>query len=835
VGQVTHDLLQTRFPKPLLEISAELNQHGVWEGELTHVCKNGKEIVVDSRWVLHRDITGRFTGTLEINRDITDRKQEEQVLRESEEHFHSLFQNLPIGFAYCQMYFENDRPEDFTYLEVNNAFETLTGLKNVAGKRVSEVVPGIRESNPEILESFGKTVLTGVPRGFETYVSALKSWYSISSYSPRRGYFVILFDAITERKRAEEAQRRLSAIVESSADAIFSKSLDGVIQSWNQGAERLYGYSTQEAVGKSVTILAPPGSEDEIPDILRRIVRGERLEHYETRRMRKDGRQIDVSLTVSPIRDPSGNIVGASTIARDITERKRAEEELLFKTALLEAQSETMIDGILVVGLTGEILLVNQQFASMWNIPEDAIRTKDDKRVIEHALMQVKDSSAFEERVKYLYSHEAEKSRDEIGLKDGRLFDRYSSPLQGSSGKLYGRIWYFRDITERKRLEDQFRQAQKMEAVGRLAAGVAHDFNNLLTVIIGYSNVMLEQFAIDDPMRAYTTEIQAAGERAVGLTRQLLAFSRQQVLAAQVLDLNTLIANITRMLKRLIGEDIDLVFNAEPSPATIKADPGQIEQVLMNLAVNSRDAMPRGGKLTIEITNLQVDEAYGTAHYSMPAGAYVTLAVSDTGCGMDKDTQAHIFEPFFTTKEQGKGTGLGLATVYGIVKQSEGYILVYSEPGAGTTFKIYLPSAKGAPQTAKRRVVPACGAETVLLVEDDAGLRELARMILVRRGGYKVLESTGGKEALVFAEQYKGTIHLLLTDVVMPGMSGRELSEELATLRPDLKILYMSGYTDDTVVRHGVLEEGMAFLQKPFSAESLLRKVRDVLDTRTQA
>ena len=254
------------------------------------------------------------------------------------------------------------------------------------------------------------------------------------------------------------------------------------------------------------------------------------------------------------------------------------------------------------------------------------------------------------------------------------------------------------DITAQKLLEDQFRQAQKMEAVGRLAAGVAHDFNNLLTIIIGYSDMMLDQFVSGDPMRAYMTEIKGAGERAVGLTRQLLAFSRQQVLAPQVLDLNTLIANLTKMLKRLIGEDIDLVFNAGPSPATVKADPGQIEQVLMNLAVNSRDAMPRGGKLTIETSHVQVDEAYSSTHFSMPAGPYVMLAVSDTGCGMDKDTQAHMFEPFFTTKEQGKGTGLGLATVYGIVKQSGGYIWVYSEPGAGTTFKIYLPAVKDAPR-----------------------------------------------------------------------------------------------------------------------------------------
>jgi CheY-like chemotaxis protein len=289
------------------------------------------------------------------------------------------------------------------------------------------------------------------------------------------------------------------------------------------------------------------------------------------------------------------------------------------------------------------------------------------------------------------------------------------------------------------------------------------------------------------------------------------------------------------MLKRLIGEDIDLVFNAGPFPARIKADPGHIEQVLMNLTVNARDAMPRGGKLTIETSSVQVSEAFRSIHYSVPIGSYIALAVSDTGCGMDKDTQAHIFEPFFTTKEQGKGTGLGLATVYGIVQQSGGHIYVYSEVGAGTTFKIYLPSVTGAPEAARKRVVPTGGLETILLVEDDASLRKLARLALESRGGYRVLEASDGERARLFAGEQKGPIHLLLTDVVMPGMNGRELSEALAGLHPDMKILFMSGYTDDTVVRHGVLEKGMAFLQKPFTPDSLLRKVRDVLDTRPDA
>ena len=321
--------------------------------------------------------------------------------------------------------------------------------------------------------------------------------------------------------------------------------------------------------------------------------------------------------------------------------------------------------------------------------------------------------------------------------KDGSLYTEKMSitPVYNEYGAMTHFVAMKEDITARKLLEDQFRQAQKMEAVGRLAAGVAHDFNNLLTIIIGYCDLMLDQLVAGDLRRPYATEIKGAGERAVGLTRQLLAFSRQQILAPQVLDLNTLIASLTKLLKRMIGEDINLAFNAGPSPATVKADPGHIEQVLMNLAVNSRDAMSRGGKLTIETSHVQVDEAFSSTHFSLPAGPYVVLAVSDTGCGMDKDIQAHMFEPFFTTKEEGKGTGLGLATVYGIVKQCGGHIWVYSEPGAGSTFKIYLPAVKGVPKAAEESTVPRGGSETVLLVEDDASLRGLARMVLEGRGG----------------------------------------------------------------------------------------------------
>ena len=388
------------------------------------------------------------------------------------------------------------------------------------------------------------------------------------------------------------------------------------------------------------------------------------------------------------------------------------------------------------------------------------------------------------------------------------------------------------DITERRVLEAQLRQAQKMEAIGRLAGGVAHDFNNLLTIITSYADLLLEDLAVGDSRRDDVEEIRKAAAGAAGLTGQLLAFSRRQVIEPRVLNLNTVVSTADKMLKRLIGEDVELVTVLAPDVGSIKADAGQLEQVIMNLAVNARDAMPQGGKLTIETANVEMDEAYVRGHAAARAGSCVLLAVSDTGVGMNEQTQARIFEPFFTTKEQGKGTGLGLATVYGIVKQADGFIWVYSELDHGTTFKIYLPRidepAQGAPARAAVGAPPR-GAETVLVVEDGAAVRTVTRQILVRQG-YAVLEAPDPETALRLAAGHQGPIHLLVTDVVMPKMNGRALADRLTALYGDVKVLFVSGYTDDAIVRHGVLEPGIMFLQKPFTPDALARKVREVLD-----
>ncbi len=392
-------------------------------------------------------------------------------------------------------------------------------------------------------------------------------------------------------------------------------------------------------------------------------------------------------------------------------------------------------------------------------------------------------------------------------------------------------ILHTEDVTEQRQAEEQLRLSQRLEAVGRLAGGVAHDFNNLLSVIISYADFAFESLRDPDPVREDIREIQKAGRRAETLTRQLLAFSRKQVLEPIVLNLNKIILDVETMLRRVLGEDIEIVPRLKEDVGTVQADPGQVEQVIMNLAVNARDAMPRGGKLTIETRDVDLDDLCAAQHAGVPPGSYVLLSVSDTGEGMDAGTREHIFEPFFTTKEKGKGTGLGLATVYGIVKQSGGNICVYSEVGHGTTFQVYLPRVDGAITATRRRPpsIAAAGCETVLIVEDEDAVRKLAERIL-RSTGYHVLSAGSGGDALLLCEKCVGAIDLLLTDVIMPQMSGRALAERLTKLTPNLRVVYMSGYTDDAIVHHGVLEPGMHFIGKPFSAADLAKKVRDVLD-----
>ena len=510
-----------------------------------------------------------------------------------------------------------------------------------------------------------------------------------------------------------------------------------------------------------------------------------------------------------------------------ISIKKKQTDEEIRKLSLAIEQSPS---SVIITDLEGKIVYVNQKFSEVTGYSR--------KEILGQKPSILKSGETPEEEYRELWRTitAGKEWRGEFcnRRKDGGLFWELASisPIKNSEGKITHYLGIKEDITERRKLQQQLLQSQKMEAIGKLAGGVAHDFNNLLTVINGYADLLLYKLSSDDPPYKAIRQIKLAGERAASLTEQLLAFSRRQLIQPKILNLNEVIMDTEKMLRRLIGEDVDLLTKTEPNLGNIKADPTQIEQVIMNLAVNARDAMPRGGKLTIETANVLLDEIYVKEHEQVQPGAYVMLAISDNGKGMDEETRSRIFEPFFTTKGPGEGTGLGLSTVYGIIKQNRGYVWVYSEPEKGTTFKIYLPRVPDE-SIEQNRVSDAHktirGNETILLVEDDESVRELSSRIL-KENGYNVLEADRGSSAIEISQQYDGTIHLLLTDVVMPEMSGRELSERLGKLRPEIKIIYVSGYTDNAIAHHGVLDKKTHFIQKPFAPQTLLEKIREVLE-----
>jgi PAS domain S-box-containing protein len=508
-------------------------------------------------------------------------------------------------------------------------------------------------------------------------------------------------------------------------------------------------------------------------------------------------------------------------------ERRRAEEALRQSEARFERVFRASPIGITVSTLAeGRYLDVNGAFLRMVG------RTREE--VIGRTAFDINfwhDRADRARVMEQLRGGSATEVEAIVRAKDGTSRHALIALEQSDIGGIPCIIALVHDVTAPKLLEQQLRQAQKMEAVGRLAGGVAHDFNNLLTVITSYSDLLYEELAEGDPKRDDLTQIIKAATGAAALTRQLLAFSRQQVIQPRVLDVNAVVESTRKLLTRLIGEDVQLVATLAPDLGPVMNDPGQIEQVIMNLVVNARDAMPEGGALTIETANVDVDAEFVRGHPLAQPGRYVMLAVTDTGIGMDAETQMHVFEPFFTTKEAGKGTGLGLATVYGIVKQAGGFIWLYSELGRGSSFKVYLPRIEGGAGPADPSATTPLprGTETVLVVEDAAAVRTVVRQML-ERSGYTVLDAADGTLALEIAARHHGPIHLVVTDVVMPAMGGRQLSEHLSRLRPETKVLYTSGYTDDAIVRHGVLESGVPFLQKPFTPEALVRKVREVLD-----
>jgi len=648
----------------------------------------------------------------------------------------------------------------------------------------------------------------------------------------RDGRLIAIGRDVTARRRAEEALRASEAltrsVVYSAVDGIITTDESGAIQSFNPAAERMFGYTAEEAIGKNLSILMAQPDSEQHDSYIRAYLEGGKKKVIgigrESQAIRKDGTTFPVELAVSEMLLPGRRMF--TGILHDITNRKAAEAALRDTNVKLQAVIETSPLAIVTLDLEGRVVAWNPAAERMfgWTAAE--------------ALTQVLPVVPEAERAELLdliRLGQPALGVDKLRLrKDGSLIEvtLWTAPLRDPAGEMGGVMGIYADVTQSKQLEEQFRQAQKMEAVGRLAGGIAHDFNNILTVITGYGEMVAEKLVDDPVVSEEIQEILKAADHATVLTSQLLIFSRRHVVSREALDLNTVVAKLERMLRRIIGEDVELITVPAASLARVRVDAAQVEQVVMNLAVNARDAMPAGGRLTIETANVELDPAYSRSHIGVKEGQYVMLAVSDTGKGIPPDVRSRLFEPFFTTKERGKGTGLGLSTVYGIVKQSGGEIWVYSEPGKGTTFKIYLPRLaddEAQPARAAETSPVERGDETILLAEDEPGVRALAREVL-RQHGYQVLEAMDVNDALRICREHPEGIDLLLTDVVMPVMSGRELAERVAEIRPEIKVLYMSGYTDNIVVSHGVTSIDKEFLQKPFTPRSLARKVRESLD-----
>jgi PAS domain S-box-containing protein len=631
--------------------------------------------------------------------------------------------------------------------------------------------------------------------------------------------------AASERQQHTERERLLSAVVESSNDAIITKALDGRITSWNRAAEQLFGYSAQEAVGRPVDIIVPRDRRAEVHNILDRVGRGERIEHYETSRVRKDGRSLDVSLSVSPIRSASGEIIGASKSARDITESKRTEKALNQEIEERRRIFDTSHDLILVTDTAGNFIQVSPSVTSILGYePAD---------MVGHSA------------VEFIHPDDLDNTRNEMrAVRRGQNKRNFETRYIGKDGKAVALNWtgtwsepvrrhFFigRDLTEKQAADAHIRQVQKMDAIGQLTGGVAHDFNNILTVITGTIGILEEAVASQPELVAIAKLIDEAAERGASLTKHLLAFARKQPLQPVEVDVNGLMLEAAKLLHPTLGEHIVIMPLLAEDAWTALVDPNQLSTAILNLALNARDAMPDGGKLTLESRNVFLDDAYASMHSEVTVGHYVMIAVSDSGTGIPAAMLERVFEPFFTTKEVGKGTGLGLSMVFGFIKQSGGHIKIYSEEGHGTSIKMYLPRATGLSQTATEVRMSAKvegGNETVLVVEDDALVRKYV-ITQIESLGYTTFEAANAAEALNVIDT-AATVDLLFTDVIMPGiMNGRQLVDVARQRRPALKVLYTSGYTENAIVHHGRLDTGVLLLAKPYRKSELASMLRMAL------
>jgi PAS domain S-box-containing protein len=744
---------------------------------------------------------------------------------------------------------------DGTVLDASPAFEALTGRAKAPtqGNPVFDFVH--REDRAGVMEALTKAIARPnecVRADFRIlHADGSIRWVEATGKSMLEdaeiGAIVAHVHDITDRKRSEAALQSAVLQLERAQELGHVGSwvtyLDGSERVWwSNEACRIFG-AQPEASTADFFSRVHPDDLARIVGLREAALADERRYELEFRIIRPDGELRWVYAAATVVRE-NGKPIRLEGLVRDISSEKRMLDQLRASEERYRRIVETTREGVWALDAESKTTFMNRRMLEMLGYEEQEVLGRCGL-----------DFVAPEERA---HASECLENR-KLGLSEQleiRLKRKNGTPLwvllEGTpildeSGRYVGTLAMMADITERKRAaaalnaseervrrsEAQLRQAQKMEAVGSLAAGVAHDFNNLLSVILSYSEILAQSLSPGDPMRADLEEIRSAGKRASDLTRQLLAFSRQQILQPKLVSLNDIVTGSEKMLRRLVGEDVQLSFVPDEMAGKVYADPGQIEQIIMNLVVNARDAMPEGGMLTIESSNVELDAGYAANHIEVCPGPYVMLAVTDSGSGMDPATQARIFEPFFTTKPKGKGTGLGLSTVFGIVRQSGGHISVYSEVGKGTTFKIYLPRVESTMDLEVRTSATPkngllVGSETVLVVEDDSGVRRAVRTIL-QKYGYQVVEAQNGGEAFLICEQHPETIDLLVTDVVMPRMNGTELRGRLAHLRPEMKVLFMSGYADRAIVHHGILEAGAAFIQKPVTPDALARKVREVL------
>jgi two-component system, cell cycle sensor histidine kinase and response regulator CckA len=805
--------------------------------------------------------------------DVTGRRRAEEALRETEASLASFLRSAPMMMGIVEIV-----GDDILHLSGNAVAGDFFGVPpGVMRNRLASTMGISRADLREWIARYRKAEATGRPHRFEfmhdgpsgrRWLSAAVSFICRSAEGRARFSYVI--EDVTERMRVgaelRDRTEMLQAIFHASPVAIEVVDRVGNIRMWNPAAERTFGWTEEEVLGQF-----QPGatSEDRAAflSLLERVLQGETLSGVEVQRRRRDGAIVDVRISLAPLHGQGNTIYGSMAVFEDITERKRAELELdqyrrrlevmvaertaaltdLNKKLLKEIEDrrraedelrrseeqyrsivETATEGIWVVGHDNRTVFINQVMADMLGYtPAEVIG--------EFPLAFVHEEDKTRLAGMYESHRRGRKNRLDLRIRRRSGNDLWvilsTTPFFDKNGRYAGGLGMITDITDRRSLEEQLRHAQRLEAVGRLAGGIAHEFNNMMTVVTGYGELLLGRLGAGDSMRLEIEQIKRAGDRAAALTRQLLAFSRKQVLQPRELDLNAVVLHMDKMLRRLIGEDVALVTVPAEGLWTVKADPGQLEQVIVNLAVNARDAMPEGGRLLIETANIVLDQEYAAHRPEAAPGPYVLLAMADTGVGMDEETRAHLFEPFYTTKGPGKGTGLGLATVYGIVAQSGGHIAVESEPGRGTTFRIYLPRAGGMPREVEEAEAEAPrGRETVLVVEDEEAVRRLVREVLLAQG-YRVLEAPGGAEALRLCGEGAEPVDLVLTDVVMPGMSGRELAARLREAVPDIRILFMSGHTETAVLAEGTLRSPReAFLQKPFPQNALARKIRELLD-----